>query len=64
MSKLLKMQLAIADVALNEGKPAKRMLVLFNETGTLLIDEELFSISFTGAIPSEVKINYLESIKI
>lgn len=57
-------QLAIADVALNKEKPSKRMLVIFNENGTLLVDEELFSISFAGAIPSNVSINYIKSIKL
>lgn len=57
-------QLAIADVALNEGKPYKRMLVIFNEAGTLLVDKDLFSISFAGAIPANVKVDYIKSIKV
>ena len=36
-----------ADVQLNPGKEAKRCLVVYNEeTGILIVDKELFSISF------------------
>ena len=39
-------KLGFADVSLNEGRPSKKMLVITNENGTLLVDNELFSISF------------------
>ena len=36
-----------ADVQLNPGKEAKRCLVVYNEeTGILVVDRELFSLSF------------------
>ena len=40
------MKLGFADVILNEGKPSKKMLVITNKNGTLLVDNELFAISF------------------
>ena len=42
----MNVKLGFADVILNEGKPSKKMLVITNENGTLLVDKELFSISF------------------
>ena len=60
----MKIQIAIANVQLNKDKPAKEMLVLFNEYGTLCVTKNLFSISFAGAIPSDVKIDYIKSIKL
>lgn len=36
-----------ADVQLNPGKEAKRCLIVYNEeTGILIVDRELFSLSF------------------
>lgn len=36
-----------ADVQLNPGKEAKRCLIIYNEEkGILIVDKELFSISF------------------
>ena len=53
------MKLGFADIILNEGKPSKKMLVITNENGTLLIDNELFSISFESNQKLDVDIkNY------
>ena len=54
-------KLGFADVILNEGKPSKKMLVITNENGTLLVDNELFSISFEPNQNLDVNIkNYKE----
>ena len=57
-------KLGFADVILNEGKPSKKMLVITNETGTLLVDNELFSISFEPNQNLDVYIKNYKEIKI
>ena len=57
-------KLGFADVILNEGKPSKRMLVITNENGTLLVDNELFSISFEPNKKLDVDIKNYKEIKI
>lgn len=58
------MKLGFADVTLNEGKPSKKMLVITNENGTLLVDNELFSISFEPNQNLDVDIKNYKEIKI
>lgn len=57
-------KLGFADVILNEGKPSKKMLVITNENGTLLVDNELFSISFEPNQSLYVDIKNYKEIKI
>ena len=57
-------KLGFADVILNEGKPSKKMLVIINENGTLLVDNELFSISFEPNKNLDVDIKNYKEIKI
>ena len=57
-------KLGFADVTLNEGKPSKKMLVITNENGTLLVDNELFSISFEPNQKLDVDIKNYKEIKI
>ena len=57
-------KLGFADVILNEGKPSKKMLVITNENGTLLVDNELFSISFEPNQKLDVNIKNYKEIKI
>lgn len=57
-------KLGFADVILNEGKPSKKMLVITNENGTLLVDNELFSISFEPNQSLDVNIKNYKEIKI
>ena len=57
-------KLGFADVILNEGKPSKNMLVITNENGTLLVDNELFSISFEPNQKLDVDIKNYKEIKI
>ena len=57
-------KLGFADVILNEGKPSKKMLVITNENGTLLVDNELFSISFEPNQSLDVDIENYKEIKI
>ena len=57
-------KLGFADVILNEGKPSKKMLVITNENGILLVDNELFSISFEANQKLDVDIKNYKEIKI
>ena len=57
-------KLGFADVTLNEGKPSKKMLVITNENGTLLVDNELFSISFEPNQDLNVDIKNYKEIKV
>ena len=60
----MNIKLGFADVILNEGKPYKKMLVITNENGTLLVDNELFSISFEPNKNLDVDIKNYKEIKI
>ena len=57
-------KLGFADIILNEGKPSKKMLVITNENGTLLVDNELFSISFEPNQKLDVNIKNYKEIKL
>ena len=57
-------KLGFADVILNEDKPSKKMLVITNENGILLVDNELFSISFEPNQKLNVDIKNYKEIKI
>lgn len=57
-------KLGFADVILNEGKLSKKMLVITNENGTLLVDNELFSISFEPNQKLDVNIKNYKEIKL
>ena len=57
-------KLGFADVIFNEGKPSKKMLVITNENGTLLVDNELFSISFEPNQNLDVDIKNYKEIKV
>lgn len=57
-------KLGFADVILNEGKPSKKMLVITNENGTLLVDNELFSISFEPNQNLDIDIKNYKEIKV
>ena len=60
----MNVKLGFADGILNEGKPSKKMLVITNENGTLLVDNELFSISFEPNQNLDVDIKNYKEIKI
>lgn len=57
-------KLGFADVSLNEDKPSKKMLVITNENGTLLVDNELFSISFEPNQNLDIDIKNYKEIKV
>ena len=57
-------KLGFADVILNEGKPSKKMLVIINENGTLLVDNELFSINVEPNQNLDVDIKNYKEIKV
>ena len=57
-------KLGFADVTLNEGKSSKKMLVITNENGTLLVDNELFSISVEPNQNLDIDIKNYKEIKI
>ena len=60
----MNVKLGFADVILNEGKLSKKMLVITNENGTLLVDNELFSISFEPNQKLDVDIKNYKEIKV
>lgn len=60
----MNVKLGFADVILNEGKLSKKMLVITNENGTLLVDNELFSISFEPNQNLDVDIKNYKEIKV
>ena len=60
----MNVKLGFADVILNESKPSKKMLVITNKNGTLLVDNELFSISFEPNQNLDVDIKNYKEIKI
>ena len=60
----MNVKLGFADVTLNEGKSSKKMLVITNENGTLLVDNELFSISFEPNQNLDVDIKNYKEIKV
>lgn len=60
----MNVKLGFTDVILNEGKSSKKMLVITNENGTLLVDNELFSISFEPNQKLNVDIKNYKEIKI
>ena len=60
----MNVKLGFANVILNEGKLSKKMLVITNENGTLLVDNELFSISFEPNQNLDVDIKNYKEIKI
>ena len=60
----MNVKLGFADIILNEDKPSKKMLVITNENGTLLVDNELFSISFEPNQNLDVDIKNYKEIKI
>ena len=57
-------KLGFADDIINEGKHSKKMLVINNENGPLLVDNELFSISFEPNQKLDVDIKNYKEIKI
>ena len=60
----MNVKLGFADVILNEGKHSKKMLVITNENGTLLVDNELFSISFEPNQNLDIDIKNYKEIKL
>lgn len=60
----MNVKLGFADIILNESKPSKKMLVITNENGTLLVDNELFSISFEPNQNLDVDIKNYKEIKV
>lgn len=60
----MNVRLGFADVILNEGKSSKKMLVITNKNGTLLVDNELFSISFEPNQNLDVDIKNYKEIKV
>ena len=60
----MNVKLGFADIILNESKPSKKMLVITNENGTLLVDNELFSISFEPNQNLDVNIKNYKEIKL
>ena len=58
------MKLGFADIILNEGKSSKKMLFITNKNDTLLVDNELFSISFKPNQKLDIDIKNYKEIKV
>ena len=49
-------KISFVEVQLNEGKPFKKMILIENENGKLLVDRGLFSISILPHQQHKIKI--------
>lgn len=57
-----KVEIYLAEVTLNEGYPAEKMIVIENEDSCLCINKELYSISFDKVLEDDIKIKKLDNV--
>ena len=57
-----KLEIYIAEVTLNLGEPAQKMIVIENENSYMFISKELFIISFEKPLEDGVFVNKLDNI--
>ena len=57
-----KLEIYLAEVTLNIGQPAEKMIVIENEDSYICIDKELFNISFRKPLKDGVLINKLDNL--
>lgn len=57
-----KLEIYLAEVTLNEGYPAEKMIVIENEDSYLFINKDLYSISFDKVLENDIKIQKLDNI--
>ena len=57
-----KVEIYLAEVTLNEGYPAEKMIVIENEDSYLFINKDLYNISFDKVLKDDIKIKKLDNV--
>lgn len=57
-----KLEIYLAEVTLNIGQPAEKMIVVENEDSYICIDKRLFNISFMKPLENGVRIKKLDNV--
>lgn len=57
-----KVEIYLAEVTLNKGYPAEKMIVIENEDSYLFVNKELYSISFDKVLEPDIKIKKLDNV--
>lgn len=57
-----KVEIYLAEVTLNEGYPAEKMIVIENEDSYLFVNKELYSVSFDKVLEPDIKITKLDNV--
>lgn len=57
-----KLEIYLAEVTLNVGQPAQKMIVIENEDSYICIDKRLFNISLMKPLENGVRIKKLDNI--
>lgn len=57
-----KVEIYLAEVTLNEGYPAEKMIVIENEDSYLFINKDLYTISFDKVLKPDIRIIKLDNV--
>lgn len=57
-----KVEIYLAEVTLNEGYPAEKMIVIENEDSYLFINKDLYNVSFDKVLEDDIKIKKLDNV--
>ena len=57
-----KIEVYVAEVTLNEGYPAEKMIVIENEDSYLFINKDLYTISSDKVLKDDIKIKKLDNV--
>lgn len=57
-----KVEIYLAEVTLNEGYPAEKMIVIENEDSYLFINKDLYTISSDKVLEDDIKIKKLDNV--
>ena len=57
-----KVEIYLAEVTLNEGYPAEKMIVIENEDSYLFVNKELYVASFDKVLEPDIKIIKLDNV--
>lgn len=57
-----KVEIYLAEVTLNKGYPAEKMIVIENEDSYLFINKELYTASFDKVLEPDIEIQKLDNI--
>jgi len=58
----IKLEVYLAEVTLNVGYPAEKMIVIENEDSYLFVNKELYSVSFDKVLEPDIKITKLDNV--